>query len=454
MTAPDAPYLDRRARRRRLLLGAGVPCGALLVACGGPPAGESQEKAAREPVTVRVTARQAQEADMWPVRLPAFNEAHPGVRAEADLHTGDIIQKIAALIASEEIGDVVHTHFSNAQPQRLFLGKATLDLGALAAREKLDLKQWYPQAVEASRLNGALIALPFKGKMAATVLFVNQTLLGQAGLKAPDLNTTLAELTELAARVTKADGSQWGFAGFLPKGNTSLAAAVRRHGAEVLSPDTKRAMLDSADARAAFGWWYDAFHRRRLMDPTANVVDLFSQGKAAILIGQDVSQQKSRIHPAAAANGFTYTATLVSKGPGGRRGGSWVPDALQLATRTRHPDEAWKLLRWLTDRETGVALAQQRSSGVSNTAGARPDVYNDPRFLDHPVFPRLLQELDRDSNLLPEPFQLPANFKIPEFDAVLGTYVDRVWKNEAEPTPSFMKALNDELQAVLALPMG
>ena len=134
MTAPEAPYRDHRAgRRARLLLGAGVPFGALLVACGGPPAGEGQEKVAREPVTVQVTARQAQEADMWPVRLPAFNEAHPGVRAEADLHTGDIIQKIAALIASEEIGDVVHTHFSNAQPQRLFLGKATLDLDALAA---------------------------------------------------------------------------------------------------------------------------------------------------------------------------------------------------------------------------------------------------------------------------------------------------------------------------------
>jgi hypothetical protein len=29
-----------------------------------------------------------------------------------------------------------------------------------------------------------------------------------------------------------------------------------------------------------------------------------------------------------------------------------------------------------------------------------------------------------------------------------------VWKNEAEPTPSFEKALNDELQAVLALPLG
>ena len=30
--------------------------------------------------------------------------------------------------------------------------------------------------------------------------------------------------------------------------------------------------------------------------------------------------------------------------------------------------------------------------------------------------------------------------------------MDKVWKNEAEPTPSFLKALSDELQNVLNLP--
>ncbi len=55
--------------------------------------------------------------------------------------------------------------------------------------------------------------------------------------------------------------------------------------------------------------------------------------------------------------------------------------------------------------------------------------------------------------MLPEVFQLPANYKIPEFNAALGKAVDQVWKNEAEPTPSFMKTLNDELQNVLNLPM-
>jgi hypothetical protein len=81
-------------------------------------------------------------------------------------------------------------------------------------------------------------------------------------------------------------------------------------------------------------------------------------------------------------------------------------------------------------------------------------VYGDPKFLNHAVFPRRLQELDRDANALPENYQggIPHNFKIPEFNAVLGAAVDKIWKNEAEPTPSFLKTLNDELQNVLDQP--
>ena len=79
-------------------------------------------------------------------------------------------------------------------------------------------------------------------------------------------------------------------------------------------------------------------------------------------------------------------------------------------------------------------------------------MYNDPKFLNHPVFPRVLQELDRDANALPEGYQVPGNYKIPEVNEVLGDAVDKIWKNQAEPTPSFLKTLNEELQNVLDLP--
>ncbi len=67
-----------------------------------------------------------------------------------------------------------------------------MDLDALIAKDKLDLKAWYPQAIEAGRLDGKIISLP-RQRPAGVALFFNETLFEQ-GDKAPDLNTTVTDL--------------------------------------------------------------------------------------------------------------------------------------------------------------------------------------------------------------------------------------------------------------------
>jgi multiple sugar transport system substrate-binding protein len=457
MLLGERGMLAGRGRRRRdALRGAGAAgvlgAATLAGACAPGSAGESQPAASARNVTVRVTARLTNEADMWPVRVPAFSEKYPNVKVEPDLHAGDIQEKQAALIAAGEIGDVAHTHFSAAQPQRLYLGRSMRELDSLIGKDKLDLKQWYPQAIDAGRMDGKVIALPFKGKMATVALFYNQTLFEQGGVKPPDANTTLNELAEAAARLTRPDGSQWGMVGFMPASARNVTGVIRRWNAELFNKDQTRVTLDTQEARAAFGWYYDALHRRKFL----TVVDdqkLFREGKAAMMVHRDYNE-KTTIHPAAETQGFRYSATLIPKGPGGKRGGVWIPDALQLSSTSKNPDEAWLALKWFADHDTGLTLALQKSSGVSTTPGARADVYNDPKFLNHELYARVLQELDRDSNALPENYQgsIPANFKIPEVDAILTRAMTAVSKNEAEPTPSFLKTLNDEIQAVLNLP--
>ena len=84
----------------------------------------------------------------------------------------------------------------------------------------------------------------------------------------------------------------------------------------------------------------------------------------------------------------------------------------------------------------------------------RPDVYNDPKFLNNEVYPKVFQELDRDSNQLPENYQgqIAANYRLPDVDAILKKAMTAVAKNEAEPTASFLKQLNDDIQKVLDQP--
>jgi ABC-type glycerol-3-phosphate transport system substrate-binding protein len=466
MSVAAAWERTRRAVLRAALRHAPVVTGALLAggagvigACGAEGRlqlgrqGQGRPVSSKPPVVIRITARQALEQDMWAARVPAFQRAYPHITVEPDLHAGNILDKIATLIAADTIGDVVHTHPSAAQPQRQFLGGSMRALDGYIGRDKLDLRQWYPQAVEAGRLDGKVISLPFKGKMATVALFYNQTLFEQGELAPPTLSTTLAELAEMAIKLTRPDGSQWGLAGILPKDLRTLTGMMRRWNAEPLSNDQRRATLHTPEARATFAWYDGALHRYRFMDPAADQTRLFREGKAAMLINVDFNQ-KTSLHLAAESQGFRYGATLAPRGPTRRRGGVWIPDALQLATRSPHPDAAWLAMLWFTDKETGLALARQHSQGTSTTPGARPDVYGDPAYLDHPLFPRVLQELDRDANELPENYQgaVPHNFRIQEFNKVLGPALERLWAHEAEPTPAFLKSLNGELQAVLELP--
>jgi multiple sugar transport system substrate-binding protein len=443
-----------RTRRRALAALAAGTAGVAAVACGqtGASGGDTTAAQSQQSVTIRVVARTAQEADMWPVRIPQFMQAHPTIKVEPELYPSDIVGKISALVAAGSMGDVGHTHFSAAQPQRLAVQKAVRELDAYVAKDKLDLKQWYPAAIDAGRVDNKLYALPFKGKMGTIGFFYNQTLIEQAGLKVPDANTTITDVGEMAAKLTKPDGAVIGLAGNLPKSASTMISTIRRWNAELLSKDWMKATLDTQQARDAFSWYYDAFHRRRFMDPALPVQDTFNAGKAAFMITVDVSQEKSKTLAAGQQQGFKWGAMLAPKGPTGRRGGYWVPDAIQLFTTTAAPDESWQLVKWLTNKDTGLALAMQKSPGVSTTPGARADVYNDPQFLNHELFPRYLQELERDANLMNEPFQVPGNFKIDEFNAALGAQVDKLWMNLADPNPSFMKTLNDELQNILNLP--
>lgn len=441
--------------RRGVMAGfAVVPAGVVAAACGQGSAagGDGSGAQTQKNVTIRVVARTAQEADMWPIRIPQFMQAYPHVKVETELYPSDIVNKIFALVAAGSMGDVGHTHFSAAQPQRLALQKAVKELDAFIGKDKVDLKQWYPAAVDAGRIDNKLYALPFKGKMGTIGFFYNQTLFEQAGLKIPDANSTITDISEAAAKLTKPDGSQIGIAGVLPKSASQMISTIRRWNAELLSKDWMKATLDTQQARDAFSWYYDAFHRRKFMDPALPVQDTFNEGKAAMMMTVDISQEKSKTTAAGQAQGFKWGAMLSPKGPTGRRGGYWVPDGIQIFNTTAAPDASWLLMKWLSNKETGLALAMQKSPGVSNTPGARPDVYADPQFLNHEIFPRYLQELERDANLMNEPFQVPGNFKIDEFNTALGAQVDKISKNQADPNPSFMKTLNEELQNILNLP--
>ena len=447
-------------RRRRALLpylaavfGAG---GGVLAACaapgqpgqgGGPPAGRTVA-----PVTVRVMDRTGSEEEVYPLRVPPFQEANPGITVAYELSPEWGAPKITALAAGGGLPDLGHV-LVNTQDYHAFLLQGVLvPVDELVRRDRLDLRQYYAEAVRSLQVDGRLGGLPYRGYMARIALMYNAELLKQAGLAAPGPAWTYDDLATMLPRLTRGAGEGEAAAGLGIGWSelTTMIAVFRAWGGDVFSADGKRATLTAPAVGAALRWHLDRALRERsllLGVGSANPQRSFSEGKLALW---------GRNNPGTAGNlvplrdQLNWGMTLMPRGPGGRRGGMLQSSAMAMTRDSRLRDQAWRLQQWLTDRETGVQFAL--ASKGSLTPGARPDVYADPRFLGRPDLPPGVQETARRAMDEPEPFGLAWNFRGNEVDRLLREVMDRLAGGEQAPEAGLLQDLERRIQAVLDQP--
>jgi ABC-type glycerol-3-phosphate transport system substrate-binding protein len=229
---------------------------------------------------------------------------------------------------------------------------------------------------------------------------------------------------------------------------------IRRFGGELLSADGKRCLADTPQALAAMEWHWDLWHRRRLMNPEPSTGPDFGGGKNA-MAGSEQGGNRAAYHNAV-KGAFRWSLVQMPKGPTGKLGADLSLDPMSLNARTAVVDQAWTVLQWFTDRETGVALTQQTASSASTTPGMRHDVYCDERVLTDPnatreVMERFCKAMDAATS---NTYIFPGNFRVTELDEVVIRHLNAFRDNTAAPSAATMRAFTAELQAVLDLPRG
>ncbi len=437
--------------RRKLTSVAGAMGGAWLAAACGAPTGATGTSKNLPPATVLFWTGGAGDAEMAPKRAADFMAEFPNIKVTTE-DPGDLNVKVPAGIAAGTLGDVMLQSTSAGVPQVFFLRKAVQGIDQYVTRDKLDLKQWFPHIIEAAKVDGKQFALPFDGKVARVAVWINRTMFVKAGLALPDLEWTTDKYMEAAVKLTRADAGEWGMATNFKKDFSYVQGMVRRWGGDVIDSTGKKGTMDSPQAQAAFQWAYDMYHTRRVADPrVTDETKTFFAGKGAIMLHRDFNQKPSAF-AAAKSQGFDLFTSVGPKGPTGRRGGFWDFRAAWMPTICKVKDQTWELQKFLCNKETGLAHALQSQPGTSTTPGARPDIFADPRFLNHPVYPRQVQEMEAETMKSTELELFPANFQIDELSKVLNPYIDKIVNNEAQPNPGLMREINDAVQRVLNLP--
>jgi multiple sugar transport system substrate-binding protein len=470
--------------RRRLIAIAGSSV--LLAACGGAaaptaapakpadtpkpadtskPAGTSKPadtpQAAAAPATkpgatLRYHARTGSEADTLNDRLPEFKQK-TGVEVKSETFPGgEYYQKMQALIAGGQLGDVFWGSLGIGWPIWGASG-VMRPLDEFVQAEKFDTSQYYKAAIDQLYYQGKLYGLPFKLQAATIGIYYNADQVKEAGAKEPSLDMTYDDLIQLGKTFTKASGSRTERWGFLPywtgasdvQGGWYVTISyVRAWGGELMNEDgTKSTILTDPKVKEAITFMHELVFKHKISPafkdiPNSDHDAMFVGGQATMY--QSGSWTKSV--PTRVKDKFVVKDTLMPKGPSGKRGGMDIADLIGINGKTQLPKESWELTKFLTDKETGIRLGEGRG-GASGTSGGRTDVFSDDRLMKNPLHPIWKDAVESS----PGP-RFAANFRTAEYNTALWQKMIGLLVGDEQLGDKFFNDLNAALQQVLDMP--
>lgn len=343
------------------VLTAGV-MGAYLVACGGSGKGkEPEEGSDSKALTVSIWDNN-QLSGLTEI-MNDFTEK-TGIAVEIQVIPWD---QYWTLLEAGAQGDTLpdvfwmHSNYS----QKFMSNDILLDLtDYVASSEIIDMENYYEDIAELYQLDGKIYAIP---KDYDTIgLWYNKTMFDEAGLDYPDESWTWDTLADAAKKLTKEDGSQYGFSSAATYNQDGYYNLIYSMGGSVLSEDKKTSLWNSPETKKAMEWWYDnlvtvSMPSQQVMGENTSDV-LLGSGKAAMVM------QGSWMVAAFRDNEYTAkncdVAVLPKSADGNRitiyNGLGWA--AAANGSRT---EDAWKLLEYLGSEE---AQKKQAQLGVTMSA--------------------------------------------------------------------------------------
>jgi multiple sugar transport system substrate-binding protein len=401
-------------------------------------------------VELQVSTRGSTDGDIMEKSVVAF-AAQTGIKFKHVSYGGepDYWSKVQALHATGQVADVIWASTGNLHN---FANRGMLaELDPLIAADKYDMSDYIPAGLQSMSLNGKLYGMPWGGHPGNGGLLYNVDLLNGAGFNVtedPDSldSWTYDTLKEAATKTTKTKDGRADTLGYSPGTDfLGLNNVLGAYGARFMTPDGKALAMDTPEFTAAMNWVRDIYVNKLSpsYDPDGTAMgntnnELFGGGRLAMLLtqytgqftpGEKVIQGK-----------FKWNVGLQPKGPAGKRGTALTINGMTVSSISKHKPEAWQFVKWLMEPENQVPIILAGGS----RPGLRTKVLNDERLMTqlkaHKVFVKAL--------LAAEPWQMPANFRWPEFNSTVTQVFAGVWSGSQtldQALPEAKKKLQDVL---------
>ncbi|MCU0533202.1 MAG: ABC transporter substrate-binding protein [Hydrococcus sp. Prado102] len=389
----------------------------------------------QQSVTVTVLMH-APEALEWSPVVKEFHQKFPNIRIEIVDGPNDANQREDLYTSSFLLGN---------SPYDLVFMDVTWTPKFAAAGWLLDVSDRIsPQALSAfldgdvngGRYQGKLYRIPLRSD--AGMLYYRKDLLEQAGYEPPQ---TFEQLIQISQSLQQKKLAQWGYLwqGKQYEGLSAMFVEILKgYGAFWVDPATLEVGLDRPEAIQAVRFLRSTIEKGISPPGVATYTEeetrlLFQNGQAVFLRNwpyvfslAQTSEIRGQyaIQPMVHASGFDSGACL----------GGW---GLGIAKTSRHPDEAWKVIEFLTSEEM-----QRKFILATGKVPSLKSLFNDPAIVaKYPHYPQLLEVIEK-ATLRPPIAQYA------QASDILQRYLSAAITNSMSPEKA-MNAAADETRRLL-----
>ena len=305
-----------------------------------------------------------------------FNRTHPNIEVEAVTIFGSY-DKLLTAIAAGTPPDVTSAVWS-FQTADLASRGALLPLDKYFQQSRLDPSIYVKPIWDAMHYEGKLYAMPVLANY--SMIAYNKDHFKSAGL--PDRGpSTVAELTEWAHKLSQVVRGRVTRLGYLPTaGNFALYAHM--FGGRLYDPERRAVTPDDPGVVKAAQWLKDYYEKygyvpiqsfQASFGSYASPDNPFFSGKISM---QDGWGEWIVNFTKWYAPNFNYGRFPYPRADGSPGFATWAGSVWAIPTGSKHPDEAWELIKWLSAGEGGKLLALRLTNG-----SARLSLNDSPEFL-------------------------------------------------------------------------
>lgn len=335
--------------------------GLILAACssggdsGNTDATQDEDNKSGESITLELAYWDEAFNDEIDQAIERFNEEYPNVKVNKTVTPWENYwEKLQTSVTGGSGPDVMWMNGPNFQ--KYAMNNLISSIDPYIEQEGIDKSNFDDSMIDMYTYEDELYGLPHF--MSVTVFFYNKKLFDEAGLDYPDETWTWDDIVENARKLTKEtdNGKQYGFLAHTQNQN-GYYNFIHQAGGYIINEDGTKSGFDLPETQQGLQFLYDMMYEVEV-SPTAeqitetDPVQFMGSGKVAMMPAIDV-----------------YASTLyemlgddlgVAPLPAGPAGKAAITHGLSFVmnANTDYPDEAFALIKYLTDEELAISLAK------------------------------------------------------------------------------------------------